>query len=107
MKEGQSFSARQGGSLGSQPSGLLLSLDIDATLSDLPGGGKLSGAAAKSKQEMLLQSLEQKQWLNMEELAVRSSGTRLHTVPWALEYVIAVQLKICGLSAACRTKKCG
>lgn len=59
---------RQTGGMATQPSGLLLSLDIESP-SDL-GSGKMDQMASKSRQEALLQSLEQKKWLNMEEFAV-------------------------------------
>lgn len=55
--------------MATQPSGLLLSLDIASMPSEL-GSGKMDQMASKSRQEALLQSLEQKKWLNMEELAV-------------------------------------
>lgn len=71
MKRGQSVGGRQGADLFTQASGLLLSLDIESMSSDLGGDGKMGHVVSKSKQEALLQTLEQKKWLNMEELAVR------------------------------------
>lgn len=70
LKRGQSV-GRQAAGLCTQPSGLLLSLDIESMSSDLGADGKTGQMASKSKQEALLQTLEQKMWLNMEELAVR------------------------------------
>lgn len=70
IKRGQSTAGRHAAGISPQASGLLLSLDLDGMSSDVIGS-KQSQAASKSKQEALLQSLEQKKWGNMEEFAVR------------------------------------